>query len=59
MSESEKTKGPAGACGARARPKRPYHKPAVRHEQVFETRALSCGKVQTTQGACHYNRRHS
>jgi hypothetical protein len=39
--------------------RKPYRKPAVRHEQVFETRALTCGKVQTTQGSCHYNRRHS
>jgi hypothetical protein len=59
MSESEKTKGLAGACGARARPKRPYHKPAVRYEQVFETRALSCGKIQVTQYGCHQNRRNS
>jgi len=36
--------------------KRPYHKPEVRYEQVFETTALSCGKVQTTQGSCASNR---
>ena len=39
--------------------KKPYHKPAVRYEHVFETSALSCGKVQTTQGQCHSNRKHS
>lgn len=39
--------------------KKPYHKPAVRYERVFETRALTCGKVQVTQGSCHYNRRTS
>ncbi|MFZ0038363.1 MAG: hypothetical protein WAK91_13125 [Candidatus Acidiferrales bacterium] len=34
--------------------KKPYAKPAFRHEKVFETRALSCGKlVGATQGACH------
>ncbi len=32
--------------------KRPYVKPAFRHEQVFETMALSCGKESSTQGAC-------
>lgn len=39
--------------------KKPYVKPAVRHERVFETMALSCGKVQNTEGACHFNRRTS
>lgn len=39
--------------------KKPYVKPEVRHERVFETMALSCGKVQTTQGACHFNRKTS
>ncbi|MGA8267795.1 MAG: hypothetical protein WB787_08525, partial [Candidatus Acidiferrales bacterium] len=34
--------------------KKPYAKPAFRHEKVFETRALSCGKlVGATQGPCH------
>jgi hypothetical protein len=39
--------------------KRPYVKPEVRHEKVFETMALSCGKVSGTQGPCHSNRRTS
>jgi hypothetical protein len=39
--------------------KRPYVKPQVRHEKVFETMALTCGKVQTTQGQCHHNRKTS
>jgi hypothetical protein len=37
--------------------KKPYHKPAVRYERVFETRAVSCGKVQTTQAQCAHNRK--
>lgn len=41
---------------ARTSAKKPYQKPAFRHERVFETMALSCGKVQTTQGSCHFNR---
>ena len=40
-------------------PKKPYQKPAFRHERVFETMALTCGKVQTTQGQCHFNRKNS
>jgi len=39
--------------------KKSYHKPAFRHERVFETRALTCGKVQTTQSSCHSNRKTS
>ena len=39
--------------------KRPYVKPEVRHERVFETMALACGKVQTTQSGCHFIRKNS
>lgn len=39
--------------------RKPYQKPAVRHERVFETRALTCGKVQTTQSTCKHNRKTS
>ncbi len=39
--------------------KKPYVKPKVRHERVFETMALTCGKVQTTQSGCHQNRKTS
>jgi len=39
--------------------KKPYVKPQVRHERVFETMALSCGKVQSTQSGCHFNRKTS
>jgi len=48
-------------CGVDAQPafKKHYHKPAVRHERVFEVEALSCGKVYATQGSCHSNRKKS
>jgi hypothetical protein len=36
--------------------KKPYVTPEVRHEQVFETMALNCGKVQTYIQSCHHNR---
>jgi hypothetical protein len=39
--------------------KKPYHKPEVRHEKVFETSALTCGKVQTTQSGCAHNMKNS
>jgi hypothetical protein len=39
--------------------KKPYQKPAFRFERVFETMALSCGKVVTTQFQCHFHRKTS
>jgi len=39
--------------------KKPYQKPAFRHERVFETMALSCGKVSPTQSTCTTNRKTS
>jgi hypothetical protein len=39
--------------------RKPYQKPAVRYEKVFETSALKCGKVQSTQSGCRFNRRTS
>jgi hypothetical protein len=40
-------------------PKKPYLKPAFRHEQVFETMALACGKISATQLQCRVNRKQS
>jgi hypothetical protein len=59
MRQREDTDRRASPLEAQQGVRKPYRKPEVRHEQVFETRALTCGKVQTTQGQCHYNRRHS
>jgi hypothetical protein len=33
--------------------RKPYSKPAFRSEQVFETMALQCGKIQGTGGSCN------
>lgn len=43
----------------RSTTKKPYQEPAFRHEKVFETMALSCGKIQTTQLSCHFNKKTS
>ncbi len=32
--------------------KKPYEKPSFRHEQVFVTTALGCGKITVTQSGC-------
>jgi len=37
--------------------KKPYQKPAFRYEQVFETMALACGKVNATQSQCRFNQK--
>jgi hypothetical protein len=39
--------------------RKPYVKPSFQSQQVFETMALSCGKISGTQGACHQNRKNS
>jgi hypothetical protein len=40
-------------------PKRPYAKPEFRYEVVFETLALSCGKISATQAQCRFNSKNS
>jgi hypothetical protein len=39
--------------------KKPYQKPAFVRERAFETMALSCGKINTTQAQCKLNRKSS
>jgi hypothetical protein len=34
--------------------KKPYAAPAFQFEKVFETNALTCGKVISTQGSCKF-----
>jgi hypothetical protein len=49
----------ANLVEARQAVRKPYRKPAVRHERVFETSALTCGKIHATQSSCRFNRRAS
>ena len=39
--------------------KKPYKKPEFRVERVFETTALACGKVSSTQAQCKTNKKVS
>lgn len=41
------------------RGRKPYQKPAFRFERVFETMALSCGKMVSTQFSCRFNHKTS
>jgi len=49
-------KNNVSASGGR---KKPYQKPEFRYEKVFETMALSCGKVNPTEFQCRFNRKSS
>ena len=57
MTDTSHTQTPA--TPEEANGKRPYLKPGFHHEPVFETMALACGKVQTTQNACRTRRNAS
>ena len=57
MKSMDKKAPEAPESGAAQR--KPYVKPAFRHEQVFETMALACGKINSTQASCRTNRRNS
>lgn len=39
--------------------KKLYQKPAFRYERVFETLALSCGKIGATVASCQFSRKTS
>jgi hypothetical protein len=42
-----------------AAPRKPYQKPSFQREQVFETMALACGKINPVSGACKAVRKNS
>jgi hypothetical protein len=52
MSDERDTKRKRTLSNAPARGKLPYQKPAFRHEGVFETMALACGKINPSQQQC-------
>ena len=53
--DTNQSQQPVGAGNA----KKSYQKPAFRYERVFETMALSCGKIDVTQGQCKFNKKVS
>jgi hypothetical protein len=59
MSQPEQTDRSDARPEAQRTEKKIYHKPEFRFEHVFETQALSCGKVSTTQGQCAHNTKNS
>jgi hypothetical protein len=55
QSPSEKRQQPA----SKGKGKKLYQKPAFRHEPVFETQALACGKIAATISSCQFNTKTS
>ena len=43
-----------GVGNDREAPRKPYQRPSFRHERVFETMALACGKMSTTENQCKF-----
>jgi hypothetical protein len=56
---TQNPKSPPHEGGEPSETKKPYVKPAFRHERVFETMALACGKISTTQSSCRASRKNS
>jgi hypothetical protein len=46
-------------AGNAVKGKKLYQKPAFRHERVFETLALACGKIGATVPSCQFSRKTS
>jgi len=59
MSESDQRERTPSAMEDPGAARMLYEKPAYHYESVFETSALTCGKIQNTQGSCHANRKNS
>jgi len=60
VSNEENVQPPATELDAKApKVRKPYRKPAFRFERVFETSALSCGKVSQAQQQCKTSRKAS
>ncbi len=59
MAEQDWNTGKENAGKGHRTAKKAYQEPAFRHERVFETMALSCGKIQDTNFACRFNRKNS
>lgn len=59
MTRKDRPAGEVRTEKSGAAEKKPYRKPEFRHEKVFETLALACGKINGNQGQCHFARKRS
>jgi hypothetical protein len=60
MREPEKpAPGSDQATDAKPRARKPYKRPTFVREQLFETMALACGKVNANIAQCRLNKKNS
>ena len=59
MTNNQAPRGKQQQPGNAGKEKKLYQKPAFRYERVFETLALSCGKIGSTTIQCQVNRKTS
>jgi hypothetical protein len=59
MDEQDLNTSKKNAAQSSPTAKKQYQEPAFRHERVFETMALACGKVQAILPQCRFNRHTS
>jgi len=59
MAEQDRDTLKENAGESRRMVKKAYQEPAFRHERVFETMALSCGKIEPTSFQCTHRRSSS
>jgi hypothetical protein len=57
--EDQNGRAPQANDSEKQKPKKSYKKPSFRFESVFETMALSCGKIIPSQAGCKLNRKNS
>jgi hypothetical protein len=59
MTQKNRPSGEQDSVPRETTGKKPYRKPEFRYERVFETLALSCGKINGLQQQCKFNRKVS
>ena len=59
MSKEDRSTAQSNSAAEGKPRKKPYQKPSFRHERIFETMALACGKIDSTQQQCHLNTKTS
>jgi hypothetical protein len=59
MTENQTAREKTRQVGNASDEKKLYEKPAFRCEQVFETQALTCGKIAPTVGNCQFSQKTS
>jgi hypothetical protein len=57
--KNENDREPQSSGAEELKPRKAYNKPSFRFESVFETMALSCGKIVPSQAGCNLNRKNS